>query len=121
MGIRKKTRKPPLSPRGLSTLDDFLKDHGKLEEFEAVAIKEALAWQLDEAMKAGKIYRANGSPSAWKRAAARSAACLIPLTETSRSICPPLGPSATSSDVRFSAAAGGRADISGQPLNQHTA
>ena len=32
------------------TLDDFLKEEGKLEEFEAVAIKEVLAWQIAEAM-----------------------------------------------------------------------
>ena len=30
----------------LSTLDDFLSQEGKLEEFEAVAVKEALAGQI---------------------------------------------------------------------------
>lgn len=39
----------------LSTLDDFLAEEGKREEFEAVAIKEVLAWQIGEAMKAGNI------------------------------------------------------------------
>ena len=41
----------------LTTLDDFLAEEGKLETFEAVAIKEVLAWELDQAMKAGKISR----------------------------------------------------------------
>ena len=41
----------------LSTLDDFLKAEGKLEEFEAVAIKEVLAWQIGEAMKAQHLSR----------------------------------------------------------------
>jgi antitoxin HicB len=36
----------------VTTLDDFLKEEGRLEEFEAVAIKEVLAWQIAEAMKA---------------------------------------------------------------------
>lgn len=36
---------------------DFLKGQGKLEEFEAVAIKEVIAWQLGEAMKASKLSR----------------------------------------------------------------
>jgi antitoxin HicB len=39
----------------LSTLDDFLADEGKREEFEAVAVKEVLAWQIGEAMKARKL------------------------------------------------------------------
>jgi len=30
----------------LTTLDSFLKEEGKLEEFEVVAIQEVLAWQL---------------------------------------------------------------------------
>lgn len=45
------------SPAKLSTLDDFLKDDGKLEEFQATAIKEVLAWQITEAMKANNISR----------------------------------------------------------------
>src|SRR5262245_37071428 len=42
---------------GLTTLDEFLKQEGKLEEFEAVAIKEVLAWQIGEAMKAQNLSR----------------------------------------------------------------
>ena len=45
------------SMRGLATLDDFLKEEGKLEEFEAVAVKEVLAWQISEAMKAQNLSR----------------------------------------------------------------
>lgn len=45
------------SVKGLTTLDEVLADEGKLEEFEATAIKEVLAWQLAEAMKAQNISR----------------------------------------------------------------
>jgi antitoxin HicB len=41
----------------LTALDDVLKQEGKLEEFEAVAIKEVLAWQIGEAMKAQNLSR----------------------------------------------------------------
>jgi antitoxin HicB len=50
---KKRTR----STEKLTTLDDFLKEEGKLEEFEAVAIKEVLAWQIAEAMKAQNLSR----------------------------------------------------------------
>ena len=39
----------------LSTLDAFLAEQGTLAEFEAVAIKEVIAWQIAEAMKDKKI------------------------------------------------------------------
>jgi hypothetical protein len=52
-----KKSKTSRSAAGLSTLDDFLKDQGKLEEFQATAIKEVLAWQILEAMKADNISR----------------------------------------------------------------
>jgi DNA-binding Xre family transcriptional regulator len=52
-----RSKKKARSAAGLSTLDSFLKDQGKLEEFQAVAIKEVLAWQLLEAMKAKHISR----------------------------------------------------------------
>ena len=54
---KKVSKKPARSSAKLSTLDDFLKEEGKLEEFEAVAIKEVLAWQLGEAMKTHSISR----------------------------------------------------------------
>jgi antitoxin HicB len=53
----KKKKKIKRSIDNLTTLDDFLKNEGKLEEFEAVAIKEVLAWQIVEAMKAQKLSR----------------------------------------------------------------
>ena len=52
---KKKARRR--SARGLSTLDGFLAKEGKREEFEAVAVKEVLAWQIGEAMKARKLSR----------------------------------------------------------------
>lgn len=57
MTTKKKKKAAPRSARSLSSLDDLLKVDGKLEEFEAVAIKEVLAWQLGEAMKAGNVSR----------------------------------------------------------------
>jgi predicted XRE-type DNA-binding protein len=51
------TRRKLRSTEKLTTLDDFLKGQGKLEEFEAVAIKEVLAWQIGEAMKAQNLSR----------------------------------------------------------------
>jgi antitoxin HicB len=51
-------KKAPRTVDELTSLDDFLKEEGKLEEFEAVAIKEALAWQIIEAMKTQKLSRA---------------------------------------------------------------
>ncbi len=42
---------------GFTTLDDFLDTEGTREEFQAVAIKEVLAWQLTEAMKATNLTR----------------------------------------------------------------
>jgi antitoxin HicB len=46
------TAKKIRSTKGLSTLDDFLEEEGAREKFQAVAIKEVLAWQIAEAMKA---------------------------------------------------------------------
>ena len=54
--MAKKTKRTR-SARRLSTLDDFLAKQGKREEFEAIAIKEVLAWQIGEAMKANKLSR----------------------------------------------------------------
>jgi len=53
----KKTRKKPRSTAKFSTLDDLLQGEGKRDEFEAVAIKEVLAWQIAEAMKANNLSR----------------------------------------------------------------
>ena len=51
----KRKSKRPRNPTQLGTLDDFLAGEGKREEFAAVAIKEVLAWQIAEAMKASSI------------------------------------------------------------------
>jgi antitoxin HicB len=40
-----------------SGIDDFLKDEGVLEEFQARAIKEVIAWQLAQAMQARGISK----------------------------------------------------------------
>ena len=42
---------------GLPDPDDFVSQEGKLEEFEALAIKQALAGQIAEAMKAQNLSR----------------------------------------------------------------
>jgi len=59
------TRKQFRSTAKLSTLDDFLRQEGKLEEFEAVAIQEVPAWQIGEAMKAKKSEDEDGARSAY--------------------------------------------------------
>ena len=40
-----------------SSLDNFLRDDGLLEEARAVAIKEAVAFQVQKAMEAGNISK----------------------------------------------------------------
>lgn len=40
-----------------STLDEFLANDGVLEEFQAKAIKEVVAWQLGEAMRERKLSK----------------------------------------------------------------
>jgi antitoxin HicB len=40
-----------------SSLDDFLKEEGILEETRAAALKEVLAWQVQKAMKKKKINK----------------------------------------------------------------
>lgn len=47
----------PRSIDELSSLDALLTEEGKLEEFEAVAIKEVLAWQIEGAMKEQNLSR----------------------------------------------------------------
>ena len=37
-----------------SSIDDFLRDQGVLEEFQAAAIKEVIAWQIQKAKKEGR-------------------------------------------------------------------
>jgi hypothetical protein len=47
-------KKSPRSVAEFSTLDDFLKEEGKLEEFQAIAIKEVLAWQTTKGIRPAK-------------------------------------------------------------------
>ena len=49
--------KKPRSTKGLSTLDGFLAEEGVRETFQAVAIKEVLAWQIEQAMKTEKLSK----------------------------------------------------------------
>jgi antitoxin HicB len=52
--MRKKTSR---SPKDFTSLDTFLEEEGTREAFQAVAIKEVLAWQIAEAMKAQGFSR----------------------------------------------------------------
>jgi predicted XRE-type DNA-binding protein len=49
--------KTPRGTENLATLDDFLDAEGVRETFQAVAIKEVLAWQIAEAMKKQNLSR----------------------------------------------------------------
>ena|SRR5436190_18950961 len=40
-----------------STLDDFLAQEGVLDEFQAKAVKQVVAWQLAEAMRERKLSK----------------------------------------------------------------
>lgn len=51
------TSKKPRSPEDFSTLDEFLDGEGDREAFQAVAVKEVLAFQIEGAMKAQKLSR----------------------------------------------------------------
>src|SRR5437879_6405292 len=55
--MKKTKKKAPRSTAKLTTLDEFLEGEGKREEFEAVAIKEVLAWQIAEAMRKNNLSR----------------------------------------------------------------
>lgn len=50
-------KKQPRGTAELSSLDEFLAEEGTLEAFQAVAIKEVLAWQIEQAMKAQNLSR----------------------------------------------------------------
>ena len=53
MSGKRKNRKKHMG----SSIDDFLKKEGSFEEAQAQAVKEVVAWQLDEAMKKQKISK----------------------------------------------------------------
>ena len=46
------------NPRIGSSLDDFLNAEGVLEELQVQAVKEVVAWQLEEAMKKKRVSKA---------------------------------------------------------------
>jgi antitoxin HicB len=54
--------KKPGGAADFLTLDDFLAEEGTLETFQAVAIKEVLAYQIEQAMKAQKLTRRGAGP-----------------------------------------------------------
>jgi predicted XRE-type DNA-binding protein len=45
------------STESFESLDNFLKEKGVLEEFQSTAIKEVLAWQIEQAMKKEGLNR----------------------------------------------------------------
>ena len=45
------------SPHVGSSLDDFLRDEGILEQTRATALKEVIAWQVQQAMRKKKISK----------------------------------------------------------------
>ncbi len=49
-------QKPAFDHTG-SSFDSFLEEEGIVDEVDAVAIKRVIAWQLSEAMRAGKISK----------------------------------------------------------------
>jgi antitoxin HicB len=53
MTRKRKNRKKHMG----SSIDDFLKQEGIFEEAQAQAIKEVVAWQLDEAMRKQRISK----------------------------------------------------------------
>jgi antitoxin HicB len=50
--------KKPRTVADFTTLDEFLEVEGVRDAFQAVAIKEVLAWQLKQAMEVKKISQA---------------------------------------------------------------
>ena len=74
----KAKKKVPRSTAKLSTLDGFLEEEGKREEFEAVAVEE-VAWQIAEAMRHSNLSRKRLAEK-MKPAAVRSGGCSIPRT-----------------------------------------
>ena len=48
----------PQNPHFGSSLDDFLREEGILEEARSIAVKEALVFQIEQAMKREKITKA---------------------------------------------------------------
>lgn len=60
-----------------SSIDDFLMEEGTLEEAQAHAVKEVVAWQLAEAMKKNKLSK-DRVATLPRRAVRRWTACSTP-------------------------------------------
>jgi antitoxin HicB len=54
---KSKSKTKGKNPHWGSTLDEFLEEEGTRDAFQAVAIKEVLAWQITKAMKAKGLSR----------------------------------------------------------------
>lgn len=52
-----RTKTEPRHPRHGSRLDDLLKEEGVLDQFQAAAIKEVIAWQIQQAMTEQKLSK----------------------------------------------------------------
>ena|SRR5580700_4502353 len=52
------TTKKPRTTEGFTTLDTFLEEEGVRDTCQAVAVKEVLAWQIQQAMTAQKLSQA---------------------------------------------------------------
>jgi len=55
--VVKSKAKKRRSIKGFTTLDEVLAEEGTLGEFEAVAVKEVLAWQIKKAMEEAGLSR----------------------------------------------------------------
>ena len=53
----KLVKRPTENPHHGSSIDDFLKEEGVFEAFQARAVKEVLAWQLGQALKEQKMSK----------------------------------------------------------------
>ena len=53
----RKTGKRRVNRHKGSSIDDFLKEEGVFEEFQARAVKDVIAWQLAQAMKERKLSK----------------------------------------------------------------
>lgn len=51
-------KQPPRTTEGFSTLDELLEEQGVRDAFQAIAIKEVLAWQIKQAMEGQNLSQA---------------------------------------------------------------
>ena len=77
-GQRVRSARALRSTAGFTTLDEVLDQDGTREAFQATAIKEVLAWQLEETMKAQGMSR-NGLAKRMKTSRSQISRLLDPL------------------------------------------